>query len=103
METVTRTEFEELKDRVKELEKENTDSKLTQTRSEFELKELIKSAVEEGNAKIMSLMEEHNVRICKLEHQDGEKAKAIIKAIIATSLSWLILGILNNLPVLVNK
>lgn len=103
METVSRAEFEELKDRVRELEKENTDSKLTQTRSEFELKELIKSAVEEGNAKIMSLMEEHNVRICKLEHQDGEKAKATIKAIIATSLSWLILDILNNLPVLVNK
>jgi hypothetical protein len=31
-----------------------------------------------------------------LEHKDGENAKLILKSIGATTLGWLVLGILNN-------
>ena len=94
-------------ERIDRLEKriENVESKINsqdkaQLASNYELKELIRNAVSQGNEKILSVLKTHEDRLNKLENQDGEKAKAIIKAIVATSLSWLIMGILTNLPVI---
>lgn len=90
-----------LEDRVSKLEETVHNGEIDHLKNYRQLEQLVYSAVKEGNREILSLIDDHNLRICKLEKQDGEKAKAIIKAIVATSLSWLVMGILTNLPTII--
>lgn len=94
----TEERIDRLEKRVEFIEHTNNDRDKANIQNIYELKEMITKAVADGNEKIAKVLEEHNDRISKLENQDGEKAKAIIKAIFATSLSWLVMGILTNLP-----
>lgn len=88
--------FDKLEQRVSKLEDKLHESDLSQMRQYGELEKLIAKAVSEGNRDIAKILEEHNTRICNLEHKDGENAKLILKSIGATTLGWLVLGILNN-------
>jgi hypothetical protein len=88
--------FDRLEQRVSKLEDKLHESDLSQMRQYGELEKLIAKAVSEGNRDIAKVLEEHNTRICNLEHKDGENAKLILKSIGATTLGWLVLGILNN-------
>jgi hypothetical protein len=88
--------FDKLEQRVSKLEDKLHESDLSQMRQYGELEKLIAKAVSEGNRDIAKVLEEHNTRICNLEHKDGENAKLILKSIGATTLGWLVLGILNN-------
>ena len=99
----TEERFEKLEQRVDIVEKAVWNSDKSQLENKYELKELITKAVAEGNEKILSILNKHEERIVALEKQDGEKAKAVIKAIFATSLSWLVMGILTNLPAIISK
>ena len=58
-----------------------------------------------GNALrlISEKLKEHDEKIQKLEKQDGEKAKTVINAIFGTSLGWLVMGILTNLPTILKS
>jgi hypothetical protein len=88
--------FDKLEQRVSKLEDKLHESDLSQMRQYGELEKLIAKAVSEGNRDIAKVLEEHNTRICNLEHKDGENAKLILKSIGATTVGWLVLGILNN-------
>lgn len=94
----TEERFDKLEARISLVEEKVYDCDTKSLQDKYELKELITKAVAEGNEKILSIINKHEERIVALEKQDGEKAKAVIKAIFATSLSWLIMGILTNLP-----
>ena len=94
----TEERFDKLEARISLVEEKVYDRDTKSLQDKYELKELITKAVAEGNEKILSIINKHEERIVALEKQDGEKAKAVIKAIFATSLSWLIMGILTNLP-----
>lgn len=95
--------FDKLEQRVSKLEDKLHESDLSQMRQYGELEKLIAKAVSEGNRDIAKILEEHNTRICNLEHKDGENAKLILKSIGATTLGWLVLGILNNAITLFGK
>lgn len=95
--------FDKLEQRVSKLEDKLHESDLSQMRQYGELEKLIAKAVSEGNRDIAKILEEHNTRICNLEHKDGENAKLILKSIGATTLGWLVLGVLNNAITIFNK
>jgi DNA-binding GntR family transcriptional regulator len=90
--------FTRLEQRLDVIEHTLNDYSKANLKDKFELKELIRNAVSDGNEKILAVIERHETRIAALENKDGEKAKTIIKTILTTSLTWLILGLLTNLP-----
>lgn len=92
----TEERIDKLEKRVDRLEDNLSEQDKNQLKDKYELKELITKAVEEGNEKIIKKIEQHEQRIIKLENNDGEKAKLILKSICATTLGWLVLGFLNN-------
>lgn len=94
----TEERIEKLEQRMETLEKLNNDKQIEQIKINYDLKELIREAVHEGSEKLLSILNEHNDRLTKLEHQEGEKAKSILRAILTTSLAWFITGILTHLP-----
>lgn len=90
--------FERIEKRLDLVEHSLSDYSRANIEDKFELKELIRNAVSDGNEKILAVIERHEARIAALENKDGERAKTIIRTIFSTSLTWLILGLLTNLP-----
>lgn len=94
--------FTRLEQRLDVIEHTLNDYSKANLKDKFELKELIRNAVSDGNEKILAVIERHEARIVALENKDGEKAKTIMKTIFSTSLTWLILGLLSNLPAIIS-
>lgn len=86
---------EKIEKEIEELKQKSFDACMVQKNDKFELKELIRQAVEQGNTKIMTKLEEHEKRIVELENQDAKKALLIIKSVGGTTLGWLVLYLLN--------
>lgn len=82
---------------IEKLELANSNACMVQMKDKYELKELIAEAVEKGNDKIMKTLKDHETRIVGLENQDGKKAILILKSVGATTLGWIVLGILNHI------
>ena len=94
--------LKKLDERITKLEEQVHSGELNQLAQYRELEHLITKAVKEGNQEISEKLKEHDEKIQELENKDGEKAKAVINAIFGTSLSWLVMGILTNLPTILN-
>lgn len=94
---------EKIEKEIEELKKKSYDTCMVQQNDKYELKELIRQAVEQGNEKIVKRLEEHEKRINDLENQDGKKALLVLKSVGATTLGWIVLGVLNNLFSIFNK
>lgn len=94
---------EKIEKEIEELKKKSYDTCMVQQNDKYELKELIRQAVEQGNDKIMKKLEEHEHRINALENQDGKKAILILKSVGATTLGWVVLGILNHVITVFGK
>jgi endonuclease III-like uncharacterized protein len=94
---------EKIEKEIEEIKKKSFDTCMVQQSDKYELKELIRQAVEQGNDKIMRKLEEHERRINELENQDGKKALLVLKSVGATTLGWIVLGILNNLFSILGK
>lgn len=94
---------EKIEREIEELKKKSFDTCMVQQNDKYELKELIRQAVEQGNDKIMKKLEEHEHRINALENQDGKKAILILKSVGATTLGWVVLGILNHVITIFGK
>ena len=94
---------EKIEKEIEELKKKTFDTCMVQKEDKYELKELIRQAVEQGNDKIMRKLEEHEHRINALENQDGKKAILILKSVGATTLGWVVLGILNHVITIFGK
>ena len=94
---------EKIENKIERLESEVNKSCLVQKDEKYELREMIISAVKEATNPIMKKLEEHEKRIVELENQDGKKALLILKSVGATTLGWVVLGILNNLLSLFHK
>lgn len=86
---------EKIEAEIEELKKSAYNTCMVQQNDKFELKELIRQAVEQGNTKIMTKLEEHEKRIIELENQDAKKALLIIKSVGGTTLGWFVLYLLN--------
>lgn len=94
---------EKIEREIEEIKKKSYDACMVQQSDKYELKELIRQAVEQGNDKIMRKLEEHERRINELENQDGKKALLVLKSVGATTLGWIVLGVLNNLFSILGK
>jgi hypothetical protein len=94
---------EKIEKEIEEIKKKSFDTCMVQQSDKYELKELIRQAVEQGNDKIMRKLEEHEHRINALENQDGKKAILILKSVGATTLGWVVLGILNHVITIFGK
>lgn len=94
---------EKIEKEIEELKKKSYDTCMVQQNDKYELKELIRQAVEQGNDKIMKKLEEHEHRINALENQDGKRAILILKSVGATTLGWVVLGILNHVITVFGK
>jgi len=89
--------IEKIEKELEELKKKSYESCMVQQNDKYELKELIRVAVEQGTEKLYEKLEEHERRIQELENQDGKKAILILKSIGATTLGWVVLGVLNHI------
>lgn len=94
---------EKIEREIEELKEKSYNTCMVQQNDKYELKELIRQAVEQGNDKIMRKLEEHEHRINALENQDGKKAILILKSVGATTLGWVVLGILNHIITIFGK
>lgn len=90
--------------RIERIEKDIDDLKekafkscMVQKDDKAELKELITEAVEKGTKRLYEKLEEHDKRINALENQDGKRAILILKSVGATTLGWVVLGVLNHI------
>lgn len=95
--------IDKLEKRVEKLEEKDHAIEIDQLKQYRSLEQLIAKAVAEGNKTIYEKLEKLETRVQKLENQDGEKAKLIMKSIGATTLGWIVLGILNNLNTIITK
>ena len=71
--------LQKLDERLTKVEQQVHDREVSQMKQYNELEHLIANAVKEGNKEILEKIKEHDSRLQKLEQQDGEKAKAVIK------------------------
>lgn len=94
---------EKIEKEIEELKQKSFDTCMVQKNDKFELKELIRQAVEQGNDKMLKKLEEHERRLNELENQDGKKALLVLKSVGATTLGWIVLGVLNNLFSILHK
>ena len=90
--------IKKLDERLAVVEQQVHEREVSQIRQYMELENLISKAVKDGNKDILTKIEQIEVRVCNLEKKDGERAKTIMRTIISTSLTWLVMGILTNLP-----
>lgn len=97
----TEEQIKEINRRVEKIEDRLDEQNERMFKNREELKDIIREAVSEANDKLLGKINNHEERIIVLEKQDGEKAKAIIKSIIATSLGWFVMGILTNIPAII--
>lgn len=95
--------IDKLENRVEKLENKSHEDDLTSLRQYRQLEQLIANAVKEGNKEIFSKLEDLEERVKALEDKDGEKAKLILKSISATTIGWVVLGILNNTITFFNR
>lgn len=89
--------IEKIEKDIDDLKKRTFDTCMVQKDDKAELKDLITEAVEKGTKKIYDKLEEHEKRINDLENQDGKKAIIILKSVGATTLGWVVLGLLNHI------
>lgn len=94
---------EKIEREIESLKQASYNACMVQTKDKYELKELITEAVEKGNDKIMKTLKEHESRIVSLENQDGKKAILILKSVGATTLGWIVLGVLNHIITIFEK
>lgn len=87
---------EKIEREIEELKQANNNACMVQMKDRYELKELITEAVKDATNPIMKKLEEHERRIVSLENQDGKKALLVLKSVGATTLGWIVLGILNH-------
>lgn len=90
--------LQKLDERLTIVEKQVHEREVSQLHQYMELEQLITKAVQDGNKDVLRKIEELEKRVSALEKKDGEKAKTIMKTILSTSLTWLIMGVLTNLP-----
>ena len=88
---------ENIERKIENLEQKVQNTCLVQKDDKYELRQMIVDAVKEATNPIMKKLEEHERRINELENQDGKKALLVLKSVGATTLGWIVLGILNNL------
>lgn len=88
--------IERIEKDIDDLKEKAFDSCLARKDDKAELKELISEAVEKGTKRLYEKLEEHERRINDLENQDGKKAILILKSVGATTLGWIVLGVLNH-------
>lgn len=94
-------DYEVLNNKIEVLEKAYYEL-LLKNKDEFhDLEKLVSKAVKDGNNDVLNKIEEIEKRVVVLENKDGEKAKTILISIATTSLGWLVLGVLNNLPAII--
>ena len=95
--------IDKLEKRVEKLEEKDHAIELDQLKQYRSLEQLIAKAVAEGNKAIYEKLEKLETRVQTLENKDGEKARLIVKSVGATTLGWIVLGILNNLNTILTK
>ena len=95
--------IDKLEKRVEKLEEKDHAIELDQLKQYRSLEQLIAKAVAEGNKGIYEKLEKLETRVQTLENKDGEKARLIVKSVGATTLGWIVLGILNNLNTILTK
>lgn len=81
---------------IEELKQANNNACMVQMKDKYELKALITEAVKDATNPIMKKLEEHEKRIVELENQDGKKALLVLKSVGATTLGWVVLGVLSH-------
>ena len=89
--------IERIEKDIDELKKESVKYCMVQKDDKAELKDLITEAVEKGTKRLYEKLEEHEKRINDLENQDGKRAILILKSVGATTLGWVVLGLLNHI------
>ena len=96
---------EELAKRVTKLEEQRYQDHDNIMQNKYELRDLIQQAVETGNEKVMKKIDSEQAerkklesRIYELENKEAKVALERWKAIIMTSISWLVVSLLGNLP-----
>ena len=95
--------IKELTRRVEKLEDKQDEQTERIFKNREELKDTIVEAVREGNKGLVEKYNNHENRLQKLENLDGERAKLIIKSILATTGGWVLMGLLNNIGMFFNK
>lgn len=95
--------IKELTRRVEKLEDKQDEQTERIFKNREELKDTIVEAVREGNKGLIEKYNNHENRLQKLENLDGERAKLIIKSILATTGGWVLMGLLNNIGMFFNK
>ena len=89
--------IERIEKDIDDLKKESFKYCMVQKDDKAELKDLITEAVEKGTKRLYEKLEEHEKRINDLENQDGKRAILILKSVGATTLGWVVLGLLNHI------
>lgn len=93
--------FEKIEKRIDLIEHSLTDYSKTNVQDKYELKDLIRTAVEDGNDKIMLLIKDHETRINVLEHSEATKAlekwKSVCKTVATVAITFIITLLLNNI------
>lgn len=89
--------IERIEEEIEKLREKSINACMVQNNDKYELKELIRVAVEQGTKRLYEKLEEHDKRINALENQDGKRAILILKSVGATTLGWVVLGLLNHL------
>lgn len=93
--------IDKLEEKVTKLEEKMNDNINLQcslrAEDKLDLRQMIADAVEKGNARILSKLEEHEKRIIALENQDGRKALLIIKTAFGTALTTIVAGIIAHI------
>lgn len=93
--------FTRIEQRLDVVEHSLTDYSQANVKDKYELKDLIRTAVEDGNDKIMLLIRDHETRINVLEHSEATKAlekwKTICKTVATIVITFIITLLLNNI------
>ena len=89
--------IERIEQNIDDLKEKAFNSCMIQKNDKAELKDLITEAVEKGTKRLYEKLEEHEKRINDLENQDGKRAILILKSVGATTLGWVVLGLLNHI------
>lgn len=73
----------------------------TNIKDKYELKDLIRTAVEDGNNKILIMIKDHDNRLNVLEHSEATKAlekwKSVCKTVATVAITFIITLLLNNI------
>lgn len=99
--------FEKIEKRLDLVEHSLSDYSATNIKDKYELKELIRTAVSEGNDKMMALIKDHEDRLIILEHSDATKAlertRSVSKTVATVIITFLVTLLLNNIVITVTN